>query len=226
MAIYITGGGDQENFQALDQHFTETLPNDAQILIIPWASEEEEYEDVFERIEHCFENKKIKSFEMASNPQEYTWEKLKSYDALMIEGGNTFQLIKSIRETSFNSILKKYATETNKLIYADSAGAILLGSDVKTAFLGEDGDEDHHKLQDYRGLDLIEPWSVHAHYEPDDWEQLENLLYEDGNPIIALAEPAGLLYEDGKLISLGHAPVELVTFSGKEILNFEEQLTF
>lgn len=226
MAIYLTGGGDQENFKALDQHFIESLAQGAKILILPWACEEEYYEDVLDRLRHHFNHKKINSFELANKPSSYTWEKLESFDAIMIEGGNTFSLINSIRETSFNGLLKKFATETNKLIYADSAGAILLGSDVKTAFLGEDGDEDHLKLQDYRGLDLIEPWCVHAHYEPEDWDQLENILYEDGNPIIALAEPAGVLYQDGKLISLGHAPVELVTFSGKEILNFEEQLTF
>lgn len=226
MAIYLTGGGDQENFQALDQHFIEALPNEAQILILPWACEEEDYEDVLERLQDHFSHKKIKSFELAKSPTSYTWDELKDYDAIMIEGGNTFNLISSIRETSFNGLLKKFAIETNKLIYADSAGAILLGCDVKTAFLGEDGDEDHLKLQDYRGLDLIEPWSVHAHYEPEDWEQLENILYEDGNPIIALAEPSGVLFQDGKLISLGHTPVELVTFSGKETLNYEEQLTF
>ncbi len=226
MAIYLTGGGDQENFKELDKHFIDTLPKKAKILILPQACEESEYDNVLERIEHDFESNKIESFELAISPEAMDWETLNSYDALMIEGGNTFQLIKAIRETSFFALLKKYAMDTDKSVYADSAGAILLGSDVKTAFLGEDGDEDHHKLQDYRGLDIIEPWTIHAHYEPEDLEQLENLLYDSGNPIIALAEPAGVLIEEGKIISLGYAPVELITFSGKETLKFDEQLMY
>lgn len=226
MAIYLTGGGDQENFKELDKHFINNLPDKAKILIIPQACDESEFEDVQERIEYCFENKKIHSFELAINPQVMDWDTLNSYDALMTEGGNTFQLIKSIRETSFFALLKKFATDTNKSIYADSAGAILLGSDVKTAFLGEDGDEDQHKLQDYRGLDIIDPWTIHAHYEPEDLEQLENILYDSGNPIIALAEASGVLIENGKIISLGYAPVELITFSGKETLKFDEQLMY
>lgn len=225
MAIYLTGGGDQENFVALDGHFIDSLPDKAKILILPQASEEDEYEDVLERIEQCFEHKKIESFELAYEPANMSWEELEKFDAIMIEGGNTFKLISEIRESSFFDLLKKFA-QNNKIIYADSAGAILLGSDVKTAFLGEDGDEDHQRLQDYRGLDIIEPWAVHAHYESDDLDDLENLLYDAGNPIIALAEPAGVLIEDGKIISLGHTPVELITFSGKETLNFDEQLMY
>lgn len=226
MAIYLTGGGDQENFKELDQHFLFHLPPKAKILILPQACKESEYGDILERIEYSFENKKIESFELVIYPEEMDWETLNSYDALMIEGGNTFQLINAINKTSFFALLKRFALNTNKSIYADSAGAILLGSDVKTAFLGEDGDKDHHKLQDYRGLDIIDPWAIHAHYEPEDLKQLENLLYDSGNPIIALAEASGVLIEDGKMISLGHTPVELITFSGKESLKFDEQLMY
>lgn len=225
MAIYLTGGGDQENFEHLDAHFIDSLCTDAKVLIIPQASNEEDYEEVLERIELSFEHPKIDSFELLISPDSMSWEELNQYDAIMIEGGNTFALISAIRESSFFDLLKKYA-KNDKTIYADSAGAILLGSDVKTAFLGEDGDEDHHKLQDYRGLDLIEPWAVHAHYEAEDLSELENILYDTGNPIIALAEPAGVLIHDGKIVSLGHAPAELITFSGKETLEFDQQLMY
>lgn len=226
MAIYLTGGGEQENFKELDRHFIDTLMNDAKILIIPQACEEDEYENILERLEESFKSEKIHSFTLCMAPESIEWDELSTYDVIMIEGGNTFKLINAIRETPFFALLKKFAFTENKSIYADSAGAILLGCDVKTAFLGEDGDEDHHKLQDYRGLDLIEPWSIHAHYEAEDFEQLENLLYDSGNPIIALSEASGVLIEDGKIISLGYADTELITFSGKETLKFDEQLMY
>jgi peptidase E len=211
MHFYLTGGGDQELFRSLDKRFLESLADSSRVAVLPHASED--YEDTFERIKEDFRNKKVSSFELVTDADE----SLLDFDALMIEGGNTFELIKTMRESAFFDLIKAFAL-TGKPIYADSAGAIMLGSDVQTAFLGDDADTDHQKLQDYRGLDLLSGWAVHAHATHEEYEDLNNLLYDKGNPIFALAEETGILIDGGEYEVFGKEPLEIFTFEGRKSL--------
>ena len=103
MAIYLTGGGDQGNFKKLDQHFLNKLPDNANILVVPQACDD--YQDALDRVKEEFKSKKISQIKLLNHPNKMTWAELESYDAMIIEGGNTFQLIKAIRESSFFQFL-------------------------------------------------------------------------------------------------------------------------
>jgi peptidase E len=215
MALFLTGGGDQECFNKLDKLFIESLPQNAKVLLIPFASED--YDEVFDRIEHHFNHKKIASLHMIRKQDEITEDVFDEHDAIMIEGGNTFELISSTRSNSFFSLIKKFHKK-GKHIYADSAGAIILGNDIQTAFLGEDADEDQQKLQDLRGLDLAHPWTIHAHATPDEFDELNDLLYDKGNPILALAEETGVYINGDELKVFGSESLEVITFAGRKSL--------
>lgn len=225
MRIFLTGGGEQECFEELDRHFLSQFYPASKVLIIPQAAETNEFHEVKARIVEAFSHKNIESFQLLTEPSKLTWEELETFQGVLIEGGNTFQLINSVRSTPLLTLLKKFA-QLEKPIYADSAGAILLGSDLHTAFVGDDADEDHLRLQDYRGFDLIEPWSVHAHYQAEEDQELEDMLYNNGSPIIALAEESGVLIQDQTIHSLGQAPATLFTYSGKEIILPGEKLSY
>ncbi len=207
MRFYLTGGGDQENFRSLDKRFLNGLAPGSRVAVLPHATDD--YGDALERVEVEFTHRNVSSFELVIN----AGEELLDYDAIIIEGGNTFDLIDVMRRTSFFSLLKQFA-ETGKPIYADSAGAIILGADVETAFLGSDGDTDGLKLQDYRGCNLLSGWTLHAHATSDEYEDLNDLLYTKGNPILALPEDCGILIEDGKFEVFGNDSLGLVTFEG------------
>ncbi len=217
MKLFLTGGGDQEDFHELDQKFLAELPDSSRILIIPMALDEDEYDDAYERISETFQSKKIREFILCHSVGQLTRDELCSYDALIFEGGNTFKLIHELRNSSFFSDLKAYC-QLDKIIYADSAGAIVLGSDVQTAFLGEDGDEDELKLQDYRGLGVLNEWSMHCHYEPSDLEQVQELMYATGSTVICLAEPNGIYFDGESIHAYGEQPLTILSFSGVEKL--------
>ena len=229
MALFLTGGGDQSSFNKLDKLdklFINSLPDNAKILLIPLACEIEEYNDVLERIEETFHHKKITQIRMIKNSNELTKDIIEDFDAIIIDGGNTFKLIKELRDSSCFSLLKSFYS-MGKHIYADSAGAIILGSDVQTAFLGDDGDEDQKRLQDYRGLDLIDGFAIHAHAtsdEFDEFDDLNDLLYDKGNPILALAEETGIHINDGELEVFGLERLESISFSGRKTISIGERV--
>lgn len=209
MSLFLTGGGDQEYFKNLDRIFIDSLPENAFIGILPQAADDPT--DVLERIKQDFSHKKINNFQLLLNDQI----EITQFDAIMIEGGNTFKLIQEIRETNFFSMLKKFY-QSGKSIYADSAGAIMLGSDIQTAFLGDDADEDHLKLQDYRGIDLLSSWAIHAHATSDEFDDLNDLLFDKANPILALAEETGIYIKENELTVYGKEALNTITFAGKK----------
>lgn len=209
MAIYLTGGADQEEFSQLDRLFIEELVPGAKIGLLAQACEDGA--EALDRIEYYFADKKISSIDLITDVRV----DLSQYDALIIEGGNTFNLIKAVRESSLFNSLKSFANSGNP-IYADSAGAIILGSDVHTAFLGDDGDEDKLKLQDYRGLDIIEPFCVHAHATSDELEELNDLLYQNGSPLLALAEECGIRISGNEITVFGSHELWIIDFEGRK----------
>ncbi len=211
MPLYLTGGADQEHFKKMDQKFLASLPKGARVGILPQASED--YIETLERIEEEFDSPQVSKFDLVVEASE----DLLNYDAIMIEGGNTFDLAMALRNSPFFNYLKKFH-EAGRPIYADSAGAIILGSDIQTAFLGDDSDEDELKLQDYRGLDLIAPFAIHAHATPDEWEDLESLLYDKGSPILALAEETGIIVHNDHLEVWGDSELTVISFSGRKSL--------
>lgn len=154
---------------------------------------------------------------------EVNLEMLLEYDAVFIEGGNTFKLIKEVRNSHLFEHLKEFI-KASKIIYADSAGAIVLGSDVHSAFLGDEADEDKAKLQDYRGLGLIGPWAIHCHYEPEDFEAMQDLLYANGFSFLALAEPVGIYLDNGDMEVFGEGTLEVLDFEGHRSIPVGEKI--
>ncbi|MEX0799445.1 MAG: Type 1 glutamine amidotransferase-like domain-containing protein [Bacteriovoracaceae bacterium] len=213
MALFLTGGGDQENFEDIDERFSQALGANAKVLVIPFSNEEKEYFHVKQRVQECFPETAVF---LCATAENLVFEKIKDYDALFFEGGNTFKLITEVR-SRMNDI-KRFYQQEGKHIYADSAGAIILGNNVKSAFLGEEADEDENKLQDYRGVGLIEPWSIHCHFEARDREDLEDLMYDLGSTILALSEECSIFLEKGELENLGPDELEIFSFEGHKKL--------
>ena len=217
MKYFLTGGGDQEYFRDLDRRFLNELPLHSTVLILPMACEREDYLDVYDRISSEFSSRKITHFDLCEDINKINYQKLCEYDALIFEGGNTFKLINELRESRFFKFLQDYC-QLNKCIYADSAGAIVLGSDVQTAFMGDDADEDEHKLQDYRGLGLLKEWSMHCHFSIDERDQIQELIYSTGSSVLCLPEETGVLLDTNitpeSIEIFGELPATIVGFAG------------
>src|SRR5690606_17848295 len=154
MEFFLTGGGDFEHFQAVDRAFLQHLKNGDKVQLLPYASDPEDYDEILERVEDTYGRHLDLSVAMQSNIADLSLPILQEAKAILIEGGNTFDLVTAVRQANLETHFKKIAN-ADKVIYADSAGAIILGQSVKTAFFGDDADSDDMRLQDYRGMSLM-----------------------------------------------------------------------
>lgn len=225
MKVFLTGGGDSDAFVKFDKTFIQELGKDQSLLLIPLANDPDEFDDTFERIEETFGAVGFKgSIDMIKKGEDLDSLDLADYGAVYIDGGNTFLLIEQIMSGDFPKRLKAFAEEGG-IIASDSAGALILGAHIQTAFIGEDADENEAKLQAFHGLDLFENWALHCHYDYAEDESLQDLVYDRGASLLALPEPTGIYINDDQVEVFGREPLSLFTMSGKKEQNVGQKFS-
>jgi dipeptidase E len=103
---------------------------------------------------------------------------LRNFGGIFIGGGNTYMLLKLVRESGFDKKLVKYLDDGG-VVFGGSAGAIIMGKSIATC-----GDINNIGLSDLSGLDLLGGASVLCHYTNDDKEKAEAFSRELNSQII------------------------------------------
>lgn len=91
--------------------------------------------------------------EMLTDLNNVDYSSLEKFDSIYIGGGNTFALLKTLKETKFADTLLKFI-DSGRSVYGGSAGAIVLGKDTSTAFIGNLTDENNVQITDFLGLNV------------------------------------------------------------------------
>jgi len=92
-----------------------------------------------------------------------SFEEIKDFDVIYVCGGNTFYLLKKVRETGFDKAIKEFS-RTDKLYFGVSAGSILAGPSIDIA---SPFDENDVELTDLTGLNLTDT-VVTPHYKKEE----------------------------------------------------------
>ena len=82
------------------------------------------------------------------------------YSAIFIGGGNTFKLLKGIKDSGAFDKIKEYI-ENDGIVYGGSAGAIIFGYDINSCI---SMDDNNVGLEDTKGFNVLNGKSIFAHY--------------------------------------------------------------
>jgi len=144
---------------------------------------------------------------MLTDLSKCDFEYLEQFDSIYISGGNTFFLMNYLRETNFSEILIKFIN-SGKVVYGGSAGAIILGKDIRTATLGKYSDKNTVMTNSFSGLDMVNSLAIHCHYEKENYSEVEQFAKETHLNILALTESSGLFIHGDEVTYIG----EVTTF--------------
>lgn len=121
-------------------------------------------------------------------------------NVIHIEGGNTFYLLKAIRESGFDEILKELINE-GKVYIGTSAGSYIMCPTIEVASWNPDG-KDRFNVTDFTALNYV-PFVLKVHYKGE----LESLVKEKMKtlkyPLRILRDGQGILVDNDKYTFIG-----------------------
>ena len=193
--LILSGGTGKNNEEKLNSLFLK-LVNNKPILYIPIARETKNYSECYDWVTSVLKNKKINML------VDFKLQKIKLNDfgGVYIGGGNTFKLLKEIKENKFDKELAKF----KGIIFGGSAGAIIFGKNIETAAWGSIKDENKVKLKDLKGLNLVNGYNIRAHFLKKEKNETGKFVKKTKTPIIALPEDSGVYVNNEKVVPVNN----------------------
>ena len=127
---------------------------------------------------------------------------LKDKELMYVEGGNTFYLLKSIRESGFEKVIKELLPQG--LIYMGaSAGSYVACPTIETSVWKSE--HNRYGLTDFTAMNLV-PFLLFVHYKSEDNELLKEKTSHASRPVRILGDEQAFLVKGDKVELLGSSP--------------------
>jgi len=126
----------------------------------------------------------------------------KDKNIIHIEGGNSFYLIRAIRETGFAEVLKELFEES-KVYIGTSAGAYIMCPSIEVSNWDQTG-KPRYDVTDFTALNYV-PFLLKVHYKDSSEKTIKEKIKSIKYPIRILRDGQGILVEDGKYTFVGEA---------------------
>jgi len=204
MKLFLGGGSGKEDSIELDKKFVANLDLSRPILYIPIAinTDKHPYSDCLEWLLGVFGPLRVKNIVMwveddLKQKQEKDFEQ---FGGIYIGGGNTFKLLKELKEFGTFEILRKLA-QKDIPIYGGSAGAIIF---AKTIIPAMSADKNEVGLTDFSALNLVQDYDIWCHYSESMDLMIKDYMDKyDLEKIISIPENAGLFVTEKSIEAVG-----------------------
>ena len=208
MRLILNGGGDGKAVESARQLLNSVIDHRKKILYIPLAWPDPSYSGCLEFMTGELADVEKAGIEMIRSTEELMSRNFPDYAALYISGGNTYKLLRDLKESGAFGKIRKYLTEEDGIVYGGSAGAIIFGKDLDSC---NTDDENEVGLADHTGFNMIGGYSLLCHYTNRNRERTElsrNYLLElsKTKPVYAIPEEDTIYVEDGRMEFIGDRP--------------------
>ena len=130
----------------------------------------------------------------------------KNKNVIHIEGGNTFYLLKAIRESGFAEILKELLSE-GKVYIGTSAGSYVMCPTIEVSDWNDET-VDRFGVSDFTALNYV-PFVLKVHYKDEMAEIVKEKIKILKYPLRILRDGQGILVENDKYAFIGDEEVKL-----------------
>lgn len=156
-----------------------------------------------ERTKEIFNNSGcyFEDLDLDGKDEKYLREYLKNFDAVFVNGGSTFYLLKSIRESSFDKVIKELLPQ-GFIFMGASAGSYVCCPTIEMSLWEHQDKYDHYGLTDLRALDLV-PFLITVHYSEEYKELLKEKIAMANYQVKILNDEQAILVDEDKTVLLG-----------------------
>ena len=232
MRLILCGGGDGDQVKESYELFAKEVTG-GKILYVPLAWNHGNMEECINWFKSEMLPYGVTDIEDVLDAKDITKEKLKETSGVFIGGGNTYQLLKGLKETHAFENLKEYI-ENGGLVMGGSAGALIFSECIDTC-LKDDlvikscNDENKVGLKDTKGFNCINGYSILPHYKklpeqyPDIQKRVDKLL-KQGYKLVCLPEETSLWINGNQMTIIGQKPAEIFDGKDKKVIQAEEKV--
>lgn len=215
--ILLLGGGDSEDMRTGIQELARRLPSAtaSKLLFLPQAAEPSQFEEYAEWMKVCFQVHQVPigSFVYWENLAGKTYSKdLREFDAMWIGGGNTFLLLDQIRKSGFEEPLREFLA-AGKLVAGNSAGAIILGSDIRYAH-----DPNEVGMTNFAGFSCFADYTVWCHDTKQRYrDEILQYVKKSRRPAMAIPDKSSVRALGNEIQNLGDESMTLYAKDGSVV---------
>jgi dipeptidase E len=143
---------------------------------------------------------KFEEIDITGKAQDELLDFFEDKNVIHVEGGNTFHLLKIIREVGFDDILKNLLSN-GKIYIGTSAGAYIMCPTIEVANWNEDG-KDRFGVTDFTALNYV-PFILKVHYTDEQEKKVKEKSVLSKYPLRILRDGQGIVVEDDKCTFVG-----------------------
>lgn len=208
--LIFAGGGNAADSVAIDRVFAD-WSRGGRTLYLPIAMDgvKHSHASCLDWFRAAFDPLGLRDVEMWTDLESHRHEFLSRFASIYVGGGNTFRLLKLVRESGFYFALEEFV-RLGGAVYGGSAGAILIGKSIATCVHVDVNDVG---ITDLRGLNFAHGRSIWCHYTEADDERIAAYRRATGKAIWAIPERAGIVVEGDQIRVLGTA--DAIEFDGR-----------
>lgn len=131
-------------------------------------------------------------------------EILNDKEVVFVEGGNTFYLLKCVRESGFDKVIKELI-EKGVIYIGASAGSYIACPTIEMATWRHQDEYDRCGVTNFTGLNLVS-FLVIAHYAEEYKEIIKEGISKTKYPVRILTDDQALLVRDDEVELVGKGP--------------------
>ena len=139
-------------------------------------------------------------------------ELLKDKEAINVLGGNSFYLLKSIRESGFDKVLSEFL-DRGGVYCGSSAGAYVACPTIEVATWKKVQKFDHHGVNEFTAMNLV-PFLIVAHCTPEIEAMFKPNIELTQYPVKLLTDQQAIIVTDDKIEVLEDPNIGLKDFGG------------
>ncbi len=234
MKLLLCGGGSREQNYYTNKMLNEIIDHSKPLLYVPLAMNESDhpYDSCYEWITEELAQVQLSRIEMVRSFNELENKNYFDYCALYIGGGNTYKLLKGIKESGAFEKIKEFINNGG-IVIGGSAGAVIFGYDIDIISPMDPNDV---ALTDTKGFNVMNGISIFPHYtnkksklsEEENYIRLNNFTNAikhfsmTNGDVIAIPEEDAIFVNNGKLEVLGNKPFFYFKKGESQEINFEE----
>lgn len=212
LKVALAGGGGAADSRLLDELLAAWIGPRGKLLYWPIALRGiKPFLACLEWITGTFAPLNITNISMWTDLSEHRAGELDAFEAVYLGGGNTYSLLSQLRESGFDRHLKAFAL-SGTAVYGGSAGAVVLGRDIRSV---QHLDQDDIGLTGTQGLDLADGHAIWVHYQPQDDDLIDAYVRQYRQPVLAISERSGIALEKGAIQTVGFEPAYRFDGHGK-----------